>query len=344
MMRHLSWSLLPVVVLLWLTGCQPATDVSPSSEHSQRVTTTLWGAPLQIEAQASDPQRLADTLQTAIDDLHYVVEMSHPWQPGPLARTNQLLALSGEFSAVPSGLLMLQQAMVLSRQTEGYYNPALGGLIQAWGLQQDTLDFAEPQSPEVFERLLQARPNLEDIQVEGIRMSTRNPQVRLDYGPFALGYALDTARQRLRGGGLERALLQGRNAVLLLGSTEATVSTAHYPELSLQLQPDEALYSVAIHDHHYHHEGQLIHPFVHPEDGQPVRGIASLAVLHPSSAATAAAQAQALLIAGEDQLATLAERIQVSHYLWRDEEGRLYASAAMRQRLKPLDVLSPSVD
>lgn len=324
-------ALLFAIPLLWsLMGCsETATPIV-----SQQLQTQALGQTVQITSYGEDPAHLLQAMHTAEEDLHYVLGMSHPWEPGPLGRTNELFSLTGAFSAAPSGMLMLEQARELYQLSDGWFNPALGQLQRLWGLQQDDLSTANPATQEAIDQVLQTAPSLTQIHVEGIRMSSSNAMLRLDYGPFAFGYALDTARQRLREAGISQAQIISGNALVLLGEPLTPFALGHYPGVQLKLLANESVFTVAIADRHYWHNDTLIHPFIHPHNGQPVRGLASVTVLDSHGTARAAALAHALLVAGEEQLPALATRMGVARYLLQHEDGTLLASHEMLDRLQ----------
>lgn len=326
-----SLRLTGLFLALVLSACQPTPETGGALRQSTE--TTAFGLSTQIEVWARNNEQAATALRYAVEDLHYVAEISHPWRPGALGRTNELLGMAAEFSANPSGLPMIRQATELYRLSEGYFNPAMGWLQNMWGFHQADIDFVLPADPQAVNRLLAAAPSMEDIRIEGIRIASSNPQLRLDYGPFAPGYGLDIARQRLHEVGIHQATIHTPNAYLVLGEPHSSLTLTHYPELTLALTAGEALYTVSIEDRYYEADGQRVHPFINPFDGQPVRGIRHLTVIHPDSAASAAAQAQALLLVGEDKLPALAQRMGVHHYLWQHEDGHYLASPAMRERL-----------
>lgn len=341
-MSNFTQRLTAPLLALVLAACQPA----PETENTvrQSTDTTAFGLSTQIEVWAQDGAQAATALQHAVEDLHYIAEISHPWRPGALGRTNELLGMAAEFSANPSGLPMIRQATELYRQSEGYFNPAMGWLQNMWGFHQAEIDFVLPADPQAVSTLLAAAPNMEEIRIEGIRIASSNPQLRLDYGPFAPGYGLDIARQRLHEAGIRQAAIHTPNAHLVLGEPRSDISLTHYPDFTLTLAEGETLYTVSIEDRYYEADEQRIHPFINPFDGHPVRGIRHLTVIHPDSAASAAAQAQALLLAGEDKLPALAQRMGVRHYLWQHEDGRYLASPAMLERLRDPSALGVIAD
>src|ERR1051326_6570918 len=58
---------------------------------------------------------------------------------------------------------------------------------------------------EIATRIVHAQPRMEDLAVNGNRVSSANREVRLDFGGYAKGYALDQAARILRDEGVSSA-------------------------------------------------------------------------------------------------------------------------------------------
>lgn len=308
-------------ILLLLGACapQPEQTTLTSRAFDNSLTLTVSGLPLETAKK---------TAQSALDDLLFVAEVSHPWKPGPLGRTNQLLGYTAEFSANPSILPQIREATRLETTTRGYYAPALGKLQQQWGFHSD---FPEGPVPDqtAIDAILDAEPSMQDVRLEGIRMKSVNEAVRIDFGALAQGHALDTARQRLKESGTARARIDNGNAVAVLGE-EWPLQLPFGGKLTLQA--DEAAVTLTSDDYAFSENGRQYHRYINPHTGRPGSGLRSVTVLHPSTT-SAAAIAQALMAGGEAKLAELLAVIPVEYALAITDDGRTIATAAMQQRL-----------
>jgi len=321
MARSLAVLAVLALLQLGLGGCTPTEQsfVAKSEAFSQPLQLTLHGlAP-------ADSGRIADS---AIADLHFIAEVSHPWQPGSLGRTNQLLSLTAKFSANPSILPLIDKATRLSAQSHGYYAPAQGKLQQLWGFHSEFPDGPLPKAEAIAE-LIAANPQMSDIHLEGIRMYSDNPAVRIDFGALPQGYALDTARKRLLEVGVRRARLDNGNAIAVLGDGEQ----AHLAgQMTVRLRKDEAVITLSTDERGFDIEDRHYHPFLDPNSGYPSEGLLSVSVLHPS-AASAAAYAQALLAGGRGKLAELMKVIPVEYVLAVTDKGEILLSDGLKRRL-----------
>lgn len=312
-----------LLVLFTMAACAPKPPCNT-------VTSSAFSQPLELTV-CGQPNTDANTAAAAaIEDLLFIAEVSHPWNPGPLGRTNQLLGFETEFSANPSILPMIRQATALSHRTQGYYAPALGKLQQLWGFHSELPAGPPPVQGEI-DKLIQANPRMSDIRIDGIRMRSNNAAVRVDFGPFAQGYAVDTAIQRLRESGIARARLINGRITAVLGR-EWKVSIENTPLQGLVLRDGEAAATLSTEDHSYPQGDMNYHNYLNPFTGHPGRGLKSITVIH-GSAATAAALAQALLAGGETKLAELLQVIEVEYALAITSDGRTIATEAMTKRL-----------
>ncbi|MGM0594295.1 MAG: FAD:protein FMN transferase [Pseudomonadota bacterium] len=319
-MPRLPLLLLPMLLLLSACDSPPQSHTSRSSAFEQPLTLTLLG---------TSEQHAREAAEVALEDLHFIAEVSHPWRPGPLGRSNQMFGLAGEFSANPSIMPMLERAAELEQLSHGYYAPALGKLNALWGFHSDLPTGPIPAEEEI-QAILEAEPTLDAIHREGITMRSDNPAVQVDFGPFARGYAIDTARDRLIEEGIETALLDNDNFI-------ATVGEGWQFSLGnngmLPLQAGEAAVTLDTTEYRLD-DGQLpYHPHLNPQSGYPGRGIERVTVLHPS-AGTAAALAHALLAGGEAMLPQQLQRLPLEHALIQTNDGRSITTPALEQRLR----------
>jgi len=330
--------LLPFLFLL--AACQGEPPV-------QRKTFTAYGSPVTITVQGMAAEAAQRALGEAAADLLYIEEGNNPAVPGPMARTNQLLAATAAFSAVPSLLPQIRQARQLSARSGGLFNPALGGLLELWGFYNEPK--GPPPSAEALAALAAQRPTMGDISIEGITMRSTNAAVRIDLGDFGRGYALDTALARLREAGVAAASLTTPGAAARIGSGDGLLLTftgadGRTPLARAALLPDEVAYTVTALRHAYIHEGQLYHPLLDPASGMPARGTFAVTVFH-TSLAEAAAAAQALFVAGPARWVDTARALGIERALLVDAEDALHVTSPLTVRISMTDArLAPGAD
>lgn len=314
--------LIALLALSALSGC----DRQPPS-HS--TTANAFGQPLTLTLLSDDEALAGAASASAVEDLLFIAEVSHPWKPGPLGRTNQLFGFEAEFSANPSILPMIIESTRLEQATAGYYSPSLGKLQQLWGFHSELPSGPLPEAEEV-QAVLDAAPSMQAINIDGIRMRSDNAALRIDFGRFAQGYALDTARARLQEHGIDLARVDNTNAVAVLGD-------GWYTSLAdgsrLQLLEGEAALTLSAEDEGYYQQERLIHPYLDPTNGFPSDGLQAVTVIH-RSAASAAALAHALLSGGEAKLAEQLNVLPVEYAIAVTTDGRQITTPALARRMQ----------
>jgi thiamine biosynthesis lipoprotein len=309
----------------WLALCLALLGCSPPSPY--QASDRAFDQPLVLTLHDLEAPRARAAAGEALSDLHFIEEVSHPWKPGPLGRTNQLLGMEAEFSANPSLLPMIRQAGRLASASDGYFNPALGKLRTLWGLHQDRPDNTAPPAEAAIREVLEQAPRMADIELEGIRMRGGNSALRIDFGPFAQGFAVDTAMLRLREAGITHARLQNgrlRAALLPQGqqSSDEKLDLGAAGEVTLRLLHGEALVRL----------DSATETYLDPRSGRPPQQRSVTVVIAPA-AALAAAAAEALLHVPPDQEGELLQRMGVTHALRQRSGSAPLLTPAMAQRV-----------
>ena len=116
----------------------------------------------------------------------------HAWQPGALGRINNLLPTTASFTVAPSIIPVIVKATKLSNESNGLFNPAIGKLVRTWGFHSDELPTNLPDKNTITE-LVKQKPAMNDLQLDGITIRSKNSAMRLDMGAFAKGYGIDIA-------------------------------------------------------------------------------------------------------------------------------------------------------
>ena len=121
---------LAIVAVLLLAACE---SKEPLYQEQGYVFGTLVDITVHGESEPRARQAVNEVMQE-FQRLHYLL---HAWQPSELSELNAAFA-KGESKAVsPELAAMLRDAAQLSQQSQGLFNPAIGGLGQLWGFPAD---------------------------------------------------------------------------------------------------------------------------------------------------------------------------------------------------------------
>ncbi len=288
------------------------------------------------------PAGLAERAHRALEaDFTYMERTWHAWRPGALGRVNTLLATGHWFSAAPSVLPLIVEARALAEASGGLFDPGIGKLIALWGFHGDDPGGERPPPDAArIAALLAARPSILDLEVRGIRVRSRNPEVQLDFGAFAKGLAVDRAVERLRRLGVTSALVNAGGDLRVLGRhgdrpwrIGIRAPRGNGILAALEVADGEAVFTSGDYERYFTWQGRRYHHILDPRTGRPARGLVSVTVVHDDGSEADAA-ATALFVAGPREWPAVAARLGLTQVLVVDEAGRLQATPALARRLR----------
>ncbi|EXI74368.1 MAG TPA: FAD:protein FMN transferase [Candidatus Accumulibacter phosphatis] len=335
-------------VLLWalLAACSRAPlHQQEAFVFGTRVEVLIAGLP---EAQA---RPAAAAVLREFDRLHRTY---HAWKPSELSALNAALA-AGRVQTVSEEMAeLLADAQRLARLSDGLFDPGIGRLIGLWGFQSDELPGSLPDEV-ALAAWRRAQPGIADLLLAGSQVSSRQRDVALDFGGYLKGVALDRAVRILRAHGVGNALLNIGGNVIVLGSRNGQrwrVGIQHPrqpgPMATIELDDGEAIGTSGDYQRYFEVAGRRYCHLLDPRNGMPATGTQALTVLispHPAAGTLSDVASKPLFIAGSDWQ-HLARRLQVTHVLRVDGEGRWQLSKAMQSRLEfvgrppqPLDIV-----
>lgn len=323
---------------------------SPAAEY--RASSYVFGTLAEITVFGDDPtalQRAAAGVFREFDRMHRDL---HAWQPGELMALNEAIARGEKDIATTAEIAaLIANARRFSERSGDLFNPAIGKLVALWSFQRDRPGGPVPEPSEIA-RLARARPRMEDLTVLGNRVTSSNPEVRIDFGGYAKGYALDRAADILRDAGTRNALVNVGGNILALGRRGDTpwrvgledprgpAGEAHLLG-TIELADGEAIGTSGDYRRYYVVDGKRYAHIIDPRSGYPATGVRSVTVVvspRPGAGALSDAASKPLFIAGASGWREAAEKLGITQALLVDDEGRLHVTPELAQRLQGRDV------
>lgn len=306
-----------------------------------RVRRQLFGSPVELLSAA--PAEVA--LGTVSAGLQQIDARWNAWKPGELGDLNRQLRAGRIATTTPALAAMIRSAAALERLSGGCFNPAIGGLVGAWGFHADVLRPGRRPSAETLARWSGTPPSLAHLEMRGLQLRCHNPDLQLDFGAYAKGMAADWALDRLQALGVHDAVVNLGGNLAAMGQAPGRPwrvgvrdpdSEARAPRFmaTLEIQGREAVVTSGTYERWRELDGERATHILDPRSGRPASGLVSVTVVH-ASAALADAAATALLVAGPLHWPALAERLGVDQVLAIDPQGRARASARLLARLQP---------
>ncbi|MCW8836901.1 MAG: FAD:protein FMN transferase [Rhodospirillales bacterium] len=320
------------VLVLGLSACE-----KPMVEHKE--TLYIFGTLVEFTIRGIDAETARKAVAAVDADFQRMHRDWHAWKPGELTELNAAFAEGRTQEVTPFLLPLVEQAKSLYRQSDGLFNPAIGGLIGIWGFHDDEPPKGELPDFAAIAALVKANPTMDDVIVTGNIVRSVNPSVQLDFGGFGKGVALDRAMRRLREFGIDNAIINAGGDLNTMGSAGDRpwkVGIRHPRNwgviASVTMGPDENLYTSGNYERFREHEGIRYAHIIDPRDGMPVRHIVSASVIHKDGAVADAA-ATAMSVAGPGSWHRIARAMGIKFALLVDEDGTVYANPAMADRV-----------
>lgn len=305
----------------------------------QRHTFLGFGTLIEITLYGVEEEKAQQAISTIENEFGIMHKAWHPWEPGSLARTNQLLATGEWFSGAASVLPLVRRSQELATQSHHLFNPAIGKLVKLWGFHQTERPPEPPPAPEAIAAITDARPRMSDIEIKGITMRGHNPAVALDLGAFAKGYGIDLAIEQLKSMGIKHAIINAGGDLRAIGrhgDRPWSIGIRHPDRqgvlASVELNQDESIFTSGDYERYFEYQGRRYHHIIDPRTGYPATGSRSVTVIH-SDAATADAAATALFVAGPQEWHKIARAMGIKYVLLIDTEGNAHMNPAMQKRI-----------
>ena len=320
-------------LLIWGCSPQPASIV----KHHQILA---FGTIINITIRHQDSQLIDRAMQRLQTDFLTMHEIWHPWEPGALTRTNQLLQTGDWFTASTSLLPLILKSQELALKSGDFFNPAIGKLIKQWGFHRHDAD--QPFTPDMnaIKRLQSSIPNMQDIEIDGIAMRGLNADIQIDLGGIAKGYGIDQAIRTLRRMGIQHAIINAGGDLRVMGTHDNRpwkIGIQHPRKTSvlasIETLSDESIFTSGDYQRFYMQGEKRRHHIIDPQTGEPVSHTIAVTVIHPD-ATTADAAATALLVAGKQNMVNVARAMGIDYVLLMTSQGELFMNQAMQERLQ----------
>ncbi|MCP1728405.1 thiamine biosynthesis lipoprotein [Natronospira proteinivora] len=316
-------------LILPVMACEPAAEPEHSHFYAMgtRIELTVQG-----DADAAR-QSLAPRFETW-------QQRWDAWGSGELGELNEALAGSGQVTVPDTLAPVLDKAFELGRDSQGYFHPGLGNLVEAWGFhRQPRPDASPPPTETELSTLLAALPTMEELRLEGNRLHVPRPGLRLDLGGLIKGVTLDQLKQLLPEKGITSGIINLGGDVLVLGEAGqrpwriGIIDPRGEQVLAgLEVADGECLLTSGDYERDFEYGGERFHHLLHPEYGRPARGTASATVV-ARDCARADAAATALFVAGPEHWPAIAARMQVRQVMIVTHEGQVEVTPELAPRL-----------
>jgi len=221
----------------------------------------------------------------------------------------------GEWIDVSSELyLMLKQSVEIYHQTDGYFDPGIGRLIDLWGFGASGGRTEAPKREEIekaFENSSIRYLLMEDGRVK----KTRN--IHINLSAIAKGYAVDEIARLIKMSGIKNFLVEIGGEVIASGSNRGDDWTVgvERPDNKAPIPivlKDASIATAGNYRNYFIWEGKKYMHIFNPSTGLPANNdLSSVSVIHPQSAMSDA-YATAMMAMGSMKAIELANKLKLT--------------------------------
>lgn len=317
-----------------------------SERQPEKAEYYVFGTLVQVSLDGVDPATAQAVFLELQQLFQYMHRDWHAWEPGQLVDINRAIADGQISTADPHIAELIRQSGQLEIASGGRFNAAIGRLVELWGFHTSDYPIRSPIPADAgIARLLAAHPSAQDIRLQDLgddqwQVASSNPDVQLDFGGIAKGYAVDLAIDLLRSQGVSHAIVNAGGDLRAIGSKGGeNWRVAIENPLGgiigiLPIDSDEAVFTSGNYQRFGEDESGIRYAHIlDPATGWPVKNVLSATVLSDSGTRADAA-ATALVVAGLDEWSELAKGMDLEEFLLTDEQGNVYMTRALQLRLK----------
>ena len=311
----------------------------------------VFGTLVEVSIYGVDNDKARKAVASVMQEFQRLHDLLHAWKPSALSDLNISLAKGESREVTPELAVMLKDAAQLSRQSDGLFNPAIGGLVKLWGFHADEFKAVMPDEKELL-TLVAANPQMSDLifspapDGKGELVRSSNKAVFIDLGGYAKGYALDRAAELLKQQGIFNALINIGGNVMALGQhgdRSWRIGIQHPrkpgPIATLELHDGEAVGTSGDYQRYFELSGKRYCHLIDPRNGQPVQGVQAVTILtHGARAGTLSdAPSKPLFIAGSQGWRNAAQKMNLTEALLIDSNNVVHLTPLMQKRLEFMD-------
>lgn len=270
----------------------------------------------------------------------------HAWKPSQLNGINRAISQGNAVHVDAEFEHIIQEATTYSVRSQGLFNPAIGHLIETWGFHRDSFTPVDIDA-NTLKQLVHQNPSMADIVIQDHQLVSRNPQVKLDLGGYAKGYALDVALNMLKKEGVENALINIGGNVIALGKHgkqpwRVGIQHPRKPNAiaALDLESGWAIGTSGDYQRFFMKNGARYCHIIDPRTGKPAQGMQSVTVLippQPNAGVLSDIASKPIFISAPEAQAEMAKALGVEYVMLIDGDGLIRVTAAMQKRLTWLE-------
>ncbi len=328
-------------------------------EPLYHVQSYIFGTLVDISIYGEPEERAKLVSNQILQDFQNLHNQLHAWkpvnanQPGKPSVPSELGALNNAFAngskpvaISPQLEAILSDTTHLSMKSQSLFNPAIGHLIASWGFQRDEFSAIDIDADKI-QALVKTNPRMTDIVIQDHTAYSANPNVKLDLGGYAKGYALDKAADYLRSQQVKNALVNIGGNIIALGrhGDKAWRVGIQHPRkpaaiAALDLDDGWAIGTSGDYQRYFMLDGKRYCHLIDPRSGYPVQHTQAVTVLIPpqkNAGILSDVASKPIFIAEAQEKAKAAALLGIQHFMVIDQRSNILVTTPLAKKLEWLD-------
>jgi thiamine biosynthesis lipoprotein len=331
-----------LTLLIFVTACS-------NDDRARQAKFYAFGTEIDVSLYGVDSETANNTVEALENSFSNANDTWHAWQPSILSDINSAIKQGEKIAVTTDVTKVINQAQELAQTSQHLFNPAAGKLFELWGYHADNwFESRPPPNERDINSWLSDVPTMDDINIINGELSSSNTNVKLGFGGFAKGYAVDTAIEALQQLGIKNAIINIGGDLRVIGShgERPWVIGIRHPRKegmlgSVALKDDESMFTSGDYERFFEYQGTRYPHILDPRTGYPAKDATSVTVLH-NNAAEADAAATALFVAGKEW-PQIAAAMGIDYVMLARPDGQIELSPKMLDRVRLINNNKPAI-
>lgn len=333
-LRIVAWGLVAILVLVALRVAFTEPRYTEPISDSRFLMGTL------VEMRIYGSQQV---LNAGFDHVKHLDEMMSRTQSG--SEVYQINQKAGHdwVSVSPDTYKVVEAALKYAKLTDGLFDPTIAPLVDLWGIGTSHAQIPETAALKAAQTLINYRAV--ELNAKGNQVRLSNPDMGLDLGGIAKGYAADSVVAFLRNNGVKSGFISlGGNVYVIGGKPDGSPwrigiqdpfasRGVHTAVLEVR---DTSIVTSGPYERYFIKDNRRYHHILDPSTGYPAEnGLVSVTIVTPCSM-TADALSTGIFLLGKERGLALLEELDGVEGILIASDRQVYVTSGLRSQLKSL--------
>lgn len=331
-------------MMLLFVGCTTEAPKDSSTTEAQMVEKEdfVLGTHGKIRVFADSEAKGNEAIEKAFDRIVEIENRMSTSIEGSDINTINKNAGGEAVKAEAETISVIEKGIRYADITNGTFNIGIGSLIELWGIGKDWQKV--PTGAEILQA--KSHTDLSKLEMTENQVSIKDPEMRIDLGGIAKGYAVDEAARVLRENGINSGFVNMGGDVYALGSkpdgSPWNVGIQN-PEIGvggviakIELV-DQSIVTSGDYERYFIENGQHYHHILDPETGYPSKNELNSVTIISEKAIDGDALSTAVFVMGLEEGLSFVEAQENIEAVLVTKDKKVYTTSGMVDKVEILD-------